>query len=191
MQARDAMSINLDDLKKGSMPGVEAEVGAYLAQAAIICFEDSKHSSGVKLLVEGTFERNTEVHWAPLANPEQARRSWDPDEATEQGAAGVAVLLIDKFTEYTVVDRAMKWIGPRRRSGFDYWLGSKEPKSYGSPLLGDARLEVSGIRNGSHADLMARVRQKTTQTEASDWLKVEAFVAVIEFSSPQSMVLRR
>ena len=185
------MSINLDDLKKGSMPGVEAEVGAYLAQAAIICFEDSKHSSGVKLLVEGTFERNTEVHWAPLANPEQARRSWDPDEATEQGAAGVAVLLIDKFTEYTVVDRAMKWIGPRRRSGFDYWLGSKEPKSYGSPLLGDARLEVSGIRNGSHADLMARVRQKTTQTEASDWLKVEAFVAVIEFSSPQSMVLRR
>lgn len=184
------MSITLDDLKKGTMPGVEADVGAYLAQAAIICFEDSKHSSGVKLLVEGTFEGNPEVRWAPLANPEQARRSWDPDEATEQGAAGVAVLLIDKFTEYTVVDRAMKWIGPRRGSGFDYWLG-KEPRPYGSQLLGDARLEVSGIRSGSHADLMARVRRKTTQTEASDWLRIEAFVAVIEFSSPRTMVLRR
>lgn len=155
------MSINLDDLKRGSMPGVEADVGAYLAQAAIICFEDSKHSSGVTLLVEGTFQRNPEVHWAPLANPEQARRSWDPDEATEQGAAGVAILLIDKFTEYTVVNRALKWIGTRRGSGFDYRLGKKEPKSNDSQLLGDARLEVSGIRTGSHADLMVRVRQKS------------------------------
>lgn len=185
------MSINLDDLKKGSMPGVEADVGASLAQAAIICFEDSKHSSGVKLLVEGTFQRKPEVRWAPLANPEQARRSWDPDEATEKGATGVAVLLIDKFTEYTVVERAMKWIGTRRGSGFDYWLGKKESKSYGSQLLGEARLEVSGIRNGSHADVMARVRQKTSQTEVSDWLRIEAYVAVVEFSSPQSMVLRR
>lgn len=58
--------IELDDLAAGRMPGVEPYVGAYMAQAAVICFEDSNHVSGVVLEVEGTFREQVEVQWQPL-----------------------------------------------------------------------------------------------------------------------------
>ena len=190
-----AVAIHLEELGAGRMPGVEADVGRNLAQAATICFEESSHRSGVKLIVEGDVQASPEIHWKPLRNPEQARRSWDPEEATELGACGVAVLLIDKFTEYTIGERAMKWLGPRRGSGFDYWLYKKDSISNrGSPdplLLGDARLEVSGIRKGGPAKLDTRVTQKANQTRKSDFLRIAAYVVVVEFSTPQSTAIRR
>ncbi len=189
------VAIHLEALGAGRMPGVEADVGRIMAQAAIICFEDCRHSSGVKLVVEGNVRADPNIHWKPLRNPEQARRSWDPEDATEAGACGVAVLLIDGFTEYTIGERAMKWLGSRRGSGFDYWLYEKESSSdRGSPdplSLGDARLEVSGIRKGDSTRLNARVTQKTDQTKQSDYLGIPAYVIVVEFGTPRSTMIRR
>ena len=185
--------IELDDLAAGRMPGVTPATGASMAQAAVICFEDSNHASGVALEVEGTFREQVEVRWQPLRNPQQARRAWgDPDEATEQGACGVAALLIDGFTEYTIVERAMRWIGTSGRStGFDYWLDRKGASRDDSRLLGEARLEVSGIRKGSRQDVAERVRRKMRQTTQSDWLQIPAYVAVVEFGLPHATVTRR
>lgn len=189
------MAIHLEALGEGRMPGVEADVGRNMAQAAIICFEDSSHPSGVKLVVEGDVQADPSIHWKPLHNPEQARRSWDPEDATELGACGVAVLLVDEFTEYTIGERAMKWLGSRRGSGFDYWLYKKESnRDRGSPdplLLGDARLEVSGIRKGGPARLNTRATQKMNQTKQSDFLGIVAYVIVVEFATPRSTVIRR
>lgn len=185
-------SIELDDLAAGRMPGIEPDVGAYMVQAAVICFEDSNHVSGVELEVEGAFREKVAVQWQPLRHPQQARRSWDPDEATEQGACGVAALLIDGLTEYTIVERAMRWIGtPGRSTGFDYWLDRKGASRDDSRLLGEARLEVSGIRIGSRKDVAERVRRKTRQTTQSDWLQIPAYVAVVEFGTPHATVSGR
>ena len=184
--------IELDDLAAGHMPGVEPYVGAYMAQVAVICFEDSNHVSGVALEVEGTFREQVEVQWRPLQNPQQARRSWDPDEATEQGACGVAALLIDGLTEYTIVERAVRLIGtPRRSMGFDYWLDRKGTSRDDPRRLGGSRLEVSGIRRGSRKDVAERVRRKTRQTTQSDSLQIPAYVAVVEFGLPHATVSRR
>ena len=184
-------SIRLDDLRNGDMPGIEANVGAVHAQAAVICLEDNQHASGVPMKVDGVVRRDLEVHWRPLRNPAQARRSWDPDNATEWGASGVAALVLEELTEYTVVERASKWVGSRRGSGFDYWLGPKDEDLRQPLLQGTARLEVSGIRKGMEADVAARVRKKEAQTQQSDSLKIDAYVLVVEFGAPHSRMTKR
>ena len=175
------------------MPGIEAEVGGYMAQAAIICLEECNHASGVSLAVDGDIQVNPEVCWDPLPDPEQSRHSWDPDDATEQGACALAVLLIDKFTDYTIVERAAKRLRSRRGSGFDYWLNRKDPlQTQLSDLqMFGARLEVSGIRQGTYADVVARSKQKVNQTKQSDFLDIPACVIIVEFSAPQSTVIWR
>lgn len=183
--------MELDDLRKGKTPGIEADVGSCMAQAAVICFEDRDHASGVTMKIDGSFSANTAVQWNALSNPLQAKKSWDPDEATAWGASGVAALLIDELTDYRIVERAKKWMAPGRRTGFDYWLGKKKDESP-QPLLQDkARLEVSGIRKGTEADIVSRVREKEAQTTVSDSLEIDAYVAVVEFSAPRSRVKKR
>jgi len=107
-------------------------------------------------------------------------RAWaDPDEATEQGACGIAALLVDALTDYTILQRARK--GP----GFDYWLGKKGSASV---LFQDkARLEVSGIRSGDEREIARRVRQKTKQIQRSNGM-LPGLVAVVEFGTPRSRV---
>ena len=53
-----------------------------------------------------------------------------------------------------------------------------------------ARLEVSGIRKGSEATIVGRVRKKLGQTVKSD-AALSVMVIVIEFSGPQSRVAKR
>ena len=100
-------------------------------------------------------------------------------------------MVIDELTEYRVVERAVKWVGARRGSGFDYWLGKRDEGSPQPLLQGKARLEVSGIRNGSETEIAARVRQKEAQTQQSDSLRIDAYVAVVEFGAPRSRVTKR
>jgi hypothetical protein len=43
----------------------------------------------------------------------------DPEEATEFGACGVAILVLLELTGLRVVERS------RKDTGFDYWLGTR------------------------------------------------------------------
>lgn len=73
------------------------------------------------------------------------QRCWNDQEyTTEQAAYGIALLLLSKLTEFTVVERS------RKGTGFDYWLG-KPTDSSDLPFQKSMRLEVSGIRQGSQA----------------------------------------
>ena len=63
-------SIESDDLETGRMPGIEPIVGACTARAAVICLEDSDHTNGVELGVEGVFGEKVDLQWKPLSNPE-------------------------------------------------------------------------------------------------------------------------
>ena len=62
----------------------------------------------------------------------------DLQDATEAGACGLAILLVQLFVGYTVVERSVKG------TGFDYWLGSENDALFQNK----ARLEASGILRG-------------------------------------------
>ena len=109
----------------------------------------------------------------------QALKAWnDPEEATEQGAAGIAVLLAERETGYEVIRRS------RKNTGFDYWLGEKTSHDFRE----EAKLEVSGIRKGNNTDVRARVREKLRQMRRSRDLALPAYAIVVEFSKPLAEV---
>ena len=102
--------LNLNDLGSASIPGVSARLGAALAEAAGVCLESQGHAQGVELRVSGYVSGVYSVDWHPISD--RSRRAWnDPDEATEYGAAGVAVLLIERETGYSVIQRSDKGTG--------------------------------------------------------------------------------
>ena len=110
--------LELDQLRKG-YPCLMPESGARLACAGAVCLEERKHNRGVTLAVSGDFEASFRLGW-PRTSP-RLRSEWsDPQEATEDGACGVAILLVDVLTEYHIVQRSWKL------TGFDYWLGPKK-----------------------------------------------------------------
>ncbi|MCY3936354.1 MAG: hypothetical protein OXG09_10270 [Chloroflexi bacterium] len=115
---------------------------------------------------------------------DQMRNTWfDRREASEMGAAGLALLVVLKFTDYTVLRRTDIDEDP----GIDYWLsknsGVDEPTE--NFLKGDARLEVAGRRSvKSTGKIESLVRDKIKQAGKSDKTGKPAYVVVVEFSRP-------
>jgi len=172
----------LTELAKG-LSGVTPAFGDTLAEAGAICFESQNHFNGVELQVNGTFKARYQVFWQRVTD--QMLRCWnDAEYTTEQGAYGVAFLLLLDLTEYTIIEKARK--GP----GFDYWLGRAEDNRR-LPFQNVARLEVSGIRSGDDSLVRARVNQKLRQVAPSDITHLPAYIIVVEFGSPLSQVVKK
>lgn len=168
--------IDLRELQRGQ-PGLSPAAGAFYAEASAVCFESQGHQSGKLLALNGALgDLQEEVQWEPVNA--QARRTWnDLQEATEYGAAGVAALLLLQRSQHAVLKRA------RKGTGFDYWLGPADQH----PFQQKVKLEVSGILKGTASNVRDRVRKKTEQTKLSA-RAFPAYVAVVEFSAPQSTV---
>lgn len=110
------------------------------------------------------------------------RRTYgDPDENTEEGACGLALLLLISLTNYTVVRRS------RKGTGIDYFLGDANDFLFQNT----ARLEVSGIGKGTEQEIKRRVKQKKEQSEQSDHLTIPVYVVIVEFSRPVAEVIFR
>jgi len=105
----------------------------------------------------------------------------DEDEATERGACGVSILLIDAATDLQVVEQS------RRGTRFDYWLGEKKNK--GPYFQHKARLEVSGLRRATPAAVTSRVRAKIKQIKKSP-VNLPGYVSVVEFGLPQARLMK-
>lgn len=171
--------LNLQSLDRG-LPAITPAFGAALAEAGAICLTDEAHQPGVTLEVEGEFSTTFILDWQSVT--EQARRCWNDEEyTTEQAAYGVAFLLILQLTNLTVIERS------RKGTGFDYWLGIQDSTAT-LPFQRMARLEVSGIRKGNRSQINVRVKQKTEQTRVSDAQGLPAYIIVVEFSRPISVV---
>lgn len=179
-QEAERPTLRLDDLSKG-YPGLSPQRGAALCQAAAVCLEHVGHTSGATLNVDGSYHESFRLLWPSAA--EQFRRTWaDMQDATEHGAYGVALAVMDALTGLVAVQRAVKG------TGFDYWLA---PVGAGGPLFqGTTRLEVSGVLVGDRSVVRQRVREKVEQTKVSDG-KLAAFVVVVEFGEPKSVVVKR
>jgi hypothetical protein len=173
---RPSLHLALGELTTG-FPHIPPECGTVLAQAAIVCLENQGHASGVNLQVDDPFLRRAVLEWSVVLT-EAMRRYWnDLEEAAEQGAYGLAILLMRHLTGYTVVERS------RKGTGFDWWLGAEDDL-----FQAKARLEVSGILRGSKRRIRSRVSAKKKQTQSSQHLLLPAYIVVVEFGAPQARV---
>jgi hypothetical protein len=171
--------LNLQSLSQGR-PAITPAFGAAIAEAGAICLTDEAHEPVVVLEVEGEFSSTFKLDWQPVT--EQSRRCWnDAEYTTEQAAYGIAFLLILQLTNLTIIERS------RKGTGFDYWLGNQDVDTT-LPFQRMARLEVSGIRKGNRGQINARVKQKSEQTRASDLQGLPAYIIVVEFSHPISII---
>jgi hypothetical protein len=88
------------------------------------------------------------------------------------------------LTKLTVIERSIKGRG----FGFDFWLGSiDDPQTL---FQRKARLEVSGIRQGSQSILQSRVNMKLEQISPSDALS-PGYVCVVEFGTPRARIVQK
>ena len=108
----------------------------------------------------------------------------DEEFATEQGAYGCAILVVEELAGLRVTARS------RKGTGFDWWLGSDKNDDDEKLFQQKTRLEVSGIRKGPHR-VKTRVKDKKEQTKQSDHMSLEALVVVVEFSLPLTQVEKR
>jgi hypothetical protein len=159
------------------MPGLTSACGTMLAQSAAVCLEERDHKNGVQLQVEGIKSDAFQLEWQAV-DRQQERSYNDLQEATENGACCIAILLLRELTGKVVVERSRKGLG------FDYWLGDGDDDQLFS---GKARLEVSGILSGTLGQIMGRVKQKREQIRPSKHL-APGYVAVVEFGNPFAQV---
>jgi hypothetical protein len=171
--------LTLDSLVNG-FPHLPPERGAMMAQAAVVCLDHQAHKSAVRLEVDGAVTVSFTLLWSETIT-ETKRLFWnDLEEATQQGAYAVAILLIRALTGYTVIERS------RKGTGFDWWLGTED-----NLFQGKARLEVSGILRGTPRRINSRIKARMGQTKQSDNLNLTAYVVVVEFGTPRAKVVQR
>ena len=191
--------LDLRDLDTGNIPGVDRQKGSDLAKAAAVCLEAQKHAPGVQLTVRGTSSSGYPVTW-PVVTAQSRRSRADLQEATEHGAAGIAILLAILEIGHTVILRS------RKSTGIDYWLGDDDDSNASSvekivtaelqalleddALIVKGRMEVSGILQGNDSDIATRSREKLSQTNRSASSLLPAYVIVVEFGRPLAEVTR-
>ena len=169
--------LDLNELDTDNIPGISRAKGNELAEAGAVCLESQGHTPGAYLTVRNGANNSYRLDWPQVTN--QARRTWnDDEEATEDGAADIAVLLASREIGYAVVLRS------RKGTGFDYWLGD-------DVLDFRARMEVSGIRNGNDGQVKTRVKQKLRQMNRSNDQKLPAYAIVVEFGRPIAEVKKK
>lgn len=172
--------LDMNVLGSPAAPGILSTANAMAsAEAAGVCFEISGHSPGAHMPVSGDLSTGHDVVWI-LSSP-AAFSAWaDHPKAVEEGATGIAMLLILEETGRVTVERSSKG------TGFDHWLSTPTDAEDGL-----ARMETSGILRGTEKAIRDRVRQKLKQTERSDGTKLPAFAIVVEFSRPEARFRKR
>jgi hypothetical protein len=91
--SKKTYACDLARLRKG-MPGLTSSAGGYLAEAAAVCLDDQKHVVGISLSVVGSYRRIIRLIW-DVVSDQQRRTYADLHEATEYGACGIAILVVE------------------------------------------------------------------------------------------------
>lgn len=155
------------------MPGITPAIGNYLYENCLVRLNLSGHVSGTELHISGIRDESCHLYWEGQITDQMTRSYKDDIEITEQGAVCLSVLLAERLTDYTIIERS--WRG----TGIDYWLGYDS-----GPLMQRvARLEISGIKTESATNtITSRYEQKVRQTELSDYTRLPAYISIVEFS---------
>ena len=180
----DSATIILEDLMRG-YPGLDSDAGASHRKAAMVCLDSQNHESGVHCELKSLTETESilRLKWNGAVTQQMKNTWYDRREATEMGAAGVAILVILAFTEYSILRR----MDIDEKTGMDYWLSKKANVGDLTEnfLQGDARLEVAGRRSASTGTIRGIVQSKLKRSAKSDKTGTPAYVIVMEFSRPE------
>lgn len=170
--------LNLDILKNG-LPGFSKTVGAFLAEAALVCLEENHHQSGVLIEVTGDFKEVFEVIWS--GNIDSAvKEGWrDLKEATEYGASAIAILLLRELTPFQYFERM------KQHEVGDYLI--KRSKD----AIPFSFVEISGIWKSSPSNSVnVRIKAKQKQISKKVNTKLELFTIVTEFGEPKAKIIK-
>jgi hypothetical protein len=164
-------------------PGWSVTFGTTCKEAISVCLEDQNHTSPIDFSISGIQTSPITIHWEP-PDPITRRFNADREVATEYAAYGIAALVMPQLTGLTIIERSIKGKG----LGFDFWLGdSTNPQ----PLFQrKARLEVSGIRQGTNRQIQSRVNMKLEQIKPSDGT-YPGYICVAEFSKPHARIVKK
>jgi hypothetical protein len=178
-----ALTLQLDKIQE--VVQVSTGKAMQLMETCVWCILASKHSNGVTLKVNE--ERPVDsyiVSWPDAAiDSELINRSYNQDDAAEDGAEAIALLLSILRTNYTAVQRAST------STGIDYWLGYKD--NLNNPFEKAGRLEVSGIFAENETNTVkTRIKSKLKQTLPTD-NTFSVYVVVVEFSQPYATIVRK
>jgi hypothetical protein len=170
--------ISISNIKvKGGFPGMSESVCGQCYEACIVCLYRSKHTDGVQLSLRGVVDTTVMLHWEDDFDDQKDRTWKDQEECTESAAVCLSILLVKKYTEYTIVERA------RKGTGIDYWLA----KDHNIMFQKAARLEISGIfKEDQSNSIDKRFVKKKKQTGQSDGKGLPAYVSIIEFGVPRA-----
>ncbi len=170
--------IDLEEIKKIEW-GLTPVYGNFLLEGCMVTLYRHKHPAKVTMQVSGNLKTNFDLTWPVNQVTEQTELCWaDQDNATEQAAECIAMLLIPRVTE-------MRLLRTYKGPGFDFHLGKISDNKFNIK----ARLEVSGIFKGGRGDITKRVNTKIKQVEKSDYTRLPAYISVTEFSKPQSKIV--
>ena len=163
------------------LPALTVGAGTYLCESASVCLAQNGLSIGVLLKVSGIRNTSFALKW-PSITQQLLDTYNDLQDATEDGAYGIAILLLRELEGLTVIQRS------RKGTGFDYWLGDGTRFGSDPSLVFErlARLEVSGILKGTTADKKARLTQKRKQVQRS--AGIPAYIVIVEFNTPSVIV---
>ena len=165
------------DLLSAGKLGLSSAYGSALAEAAAYCLYRNQHHNPGNLVLTLKTQVITSLLWSE-AGPELDSTWADLKEAVEYGAYAVAIVVSVQITRFRRVERCAQ-----SGTGIDIWLtDSTDDRGI---FQHSARLEVSGIFNGGPSAIRARLKQKIEQTKSSDHTTLPAYVAIVEFGSPE------
>jgi len=172
------MTFTLEELKN-TIKVFSSHQCDFLTDNCIVALELNNHKTGSKMQIMGDQEDEVLLLWSTKVETAGYK---EQKKITEHAAEAISFFLAKELTEYSVIEEAT--IG----TGFDYWLGFHSAHSKYDPLnFLSARLEISGIlKETSHNSVEARVRDKKDQTKPTDYLKLPAYISIIEFSKPKA-----
>ena len=159
--------IDLNHLE-GLCEGLPPESAGPLAFRAAVALE-RRHRPGVDLFVTGDAEAEEKLLWRPL--PARVQRNEDQNEATRDGAMGIALALAHRHRAWRVVRRLQSTMS----EGAD-WLLEDEARNRFA-------LEVKGTDEGPLpvADALHQARTSTWARRATP------AVCVVRFLEPQAI----
>lgn len=184
---KNDLSFRLDTLSNG-IPALTPKKAGVHMEACVWCLSECQHTNGVQIAVESDSSKDLyQIFWPEEeVDIDALYRAYNQDDGPEQGAEAIAFLIIREKTDYTALRRSIT------RTGIDYWLSYKSDVSDQLFSRESARLEVSGIlRQTSTNRPEYRVKQKMNQTMRSDSTSFPAYIVVVEFSQPYSLITYR
>lgn len=156
-----------------------------MAKSAAVCLRFHKPVGQLALSIQPMTAESGPAAFVVLRVPrvsKSIRATFaDPDNATEQGACGIGLVVVAKRYGLRFAQRSYKLSG----NGVDYHMyppGSMAQQDDNDIFSDQWLLEVSGIHSGTRAEAKRRYRAKVAQTRHS-WKLHTTVVAIVEFSS--------